>query len=234
MKLATQYYIIALLVINLAPDLQAEESKPIDIAKLKLGDQAKLVSEDGENLIRIKSTPGHKPKDLLFFELDDLDIKQNAYSLTGEVRYENVAGRSYLETWNHFVSDQDGKSVPSKYFTRGLNRTGPMGTLSDGSDWRAFQLPFLINTKDTSLKGPTKITFNLHLEGGGLVEIRNVKLVDGLDTSSLPRPVSRLRETLFFTLLYMGGPVILITLAIILRRKKRTADELRRIRAADA
>ena len=234
MKSLTQCYIIVSLTLSINPDLFAEKSEPVDIAQLKLGDQVELVSENGQNLIRVKSTPDHKPTDILFLELEDPSIEQNSYALTGEVRYENVADRSYLEIWNHFVSDPDGKRVPVKFFARGLNHTGPMGVLSANSDWREFLLPFFVNPDGIKLDGPTKITFNLHLEGRGLVEIRNVKLVDGLDKSRLPSPVPAPKKIMFLIVLYMGGPVILITLFVILRRKNRTAAELRRIRAADA
>jgi len=245
MKIPNYILITILVSMTIAPLVHAEESsKPIDLAKLQLGDQAQLVNEDGQNLIRIKTSTSSKSQDILLFDLDKPDIKQNAYALAGEVRYEDVAGKSYLETWNHFVSEQGSDSVPSKYFTRGLNPTGPMGVLSGKSDWRAFQLPFFINTDDASLKGPNKITLNLHLEGAGLVEIRNVKLVDGLKGKPIT-PQEALHQEMRPTWgiligILLFGAVPLVTIAIVvtiivvvLRRKKRTADELRRIQASD-
>lgn len=233
MKKNTFIINLAVIALTTTPVVHAGESKPIDISKVRLGEQTKLARQDGMDLIRVEVVKGTRPQNILLFDIDEPDIKQNSYALTGEIRHEKVAGISYLESWNHFVSDQDGKSVPSKYFTRGLNRTGPLGTLSAGSDWRIFQLPFFINTDNKSLKGPTKITLNVHLEGGGLVEIRNVKLVDGLKSRfnspsfGLPGPLEAMLVTII--------PVIAIVIAVvILRRKKRTAAELRRIRAADA
>lgn len=233
MKISTFTLVISAIFTVSFPGLHADEVKPLDLSKMQLGPQAQLVSEDGQHLIRIKSTPGNKPKDILFFELNEPKITQNAFALTGDIRYENVAGRSYLETWNHFISNQNSKSEPVKFFTRGLNHTGPMAVLSANSDWREFQLPFFINPKGQALQGPNKITFNLHLEGRGVVEIRNVKLVDGLENISLPKPLPKPMEVLYIIMMYTLGPVLLITLLVILRRKKRTADELRRIRAAD-
>ncbi len=233
MKTSTFALVISAICIASFPGLHAEEVKPLDLSKMQLGPQAQLVSEDGQHLIRIKSTPGNKPKDILFFELNEPDITKSAFALTGEIRYQNVAGRSYLETWNHFISNQDGNSEPVKFFTRGLNHTGPMAVLSANSGWRKFQLPFFINPKGEALQGPNKITFNLHLEGRGVVEVRNVKLLDGLDKIALPKPLPKPMDVLLIIMMYTLGPVLLITIVVILRRKKRTADELRRIRAAD-
>jgi len=238
MKTPTLILNIVLVTLAITPAMLAGESIPIDISKIQLGEQAELIKNEGQNIIHVEAKSANKIQDVQLFELDQPGIKQNTYALTGEVRYEKVDGKSYLEIWNHFVSDKDGKSVPSKYFTRGLNPTGPMGVLNTSSDWRVFRLPFLVNNDDATLTGPTKITLSIHLEGRGLVEIRNVKLVDGLETAGeafrqqvLPSPT----WIMLSALLLVGVPAAGITFfAIALRRRKRTSDELRRIQATDA
>ena len=131
--------------------------------------------------------------------------------------------------WNHFVTKKDGIDFPSKYFSRTLEETGPMGILSANSDWRPFQLPFFIGGADVT--GPNKITFNLHLEGEGLVEIRNITLTDAVH-ANVSTSYAVLPMLIAFFLLLI--PVLAITIYVFRRRKKRIAAELQRIRAADA
>lgn len=221
---------------------------PIDLGKVQLGLQAQLANEGGQASIRVEGATGEKPQDIHLFDIDQPAITQDVYALTGEIRYENVAGQSYLETWNHFPSADGEGSTAAKFFTRTLNHTGPMSVISANSDWRPFQLPFFINVGDSKLAAkPAKITFNLHLEGAGLVEIRNVELVDGLETPAealrrkvLPGPT----EILLFVFLVIAAVAVVTTIIVVsvrrknriadeLRRKKQTADELRRIRAND-
>lgn len=236
-------FIITIIYLAITPALRAESITHQRLNGI-LGDQVKWDKKDEQELIRIEVKKDSKPQDIFLFDLKHINIRKKAYAVAGEVRYEKVAGKSYLETWNHFISDQG----PSNFFTRGLDSTGPMGVLNGNSDWRAFRLPFFINTDDKSIRGPIKIKFNLHMEGGGLVEIRNVYLVDGLKApiktptetpyefyeaarkKLLPKPW----EIALIVMLSMIIPVIVITIVVVsLRRKKRTAEELRRIRAAD-
>lgn len=214
-----------------------EKVTPIDLGKVQLGPQAQLVNESGQALLRVEGTAGKKPQDIHLFDIDQPAVTQNAYALTGEIRYENVAGRSYLETWNHFASADGDPTPPVKFFTRALNHTGPMAVISANSDWRPFQLPFFINVGDSKLAtSPSKITFNLHLEGAGLVEFRNVNLIDGLEGGGIsrPRPLPKLMEVLVFLFIVIGFTALVTTIAVVsVRRKNRTAEELRRIQASD-
>lgn len=237
MKIPTSIIIFSIAALPIASILHAENSQNIDISKVQLGDQAEFISENGKNLIRVDVSSSDKPLNIHLFDLDQPSIKQKSYALMGEVRYVKVTGQSYLETWNHMVAHQEGKDVPSKYFTRGLNPHGPMGVLKGSSEWRPFQLPFFMNTGDANLKGPTKIAFNLNLEGAGLVEIRNVKLMDGFNPSAKDMAIKISNQLNIIVLLMLAAiPVIVVALIVLfLRRKrnKRTVEELRRIQASD-
>lgn len=235
MKLITTVMVIA--TISALPAYGEETTRPVDIEKVQLGAQAQLINKEGQALLRVEGATGKKPQDIHLFDLDQPAITQDAYALTGEIRYENVAGRSYLETWNHFASREGDQSVPTKFFTRAVNHTGPMAVINANSDWRPFQLPFFINAGDSKLATkPTKITFNLHLEGAGLVEIRNVKLLDGLQGGgfSRPRPIPKPMEILVFLAIVIAVTTAVTVIAVAsVRRKKRTINELRRIQASD-
>ncbi len=215
-----------------------QTSTAVDLEKVKLGHQVQVIDEGGQTLLRIEGNSGERPRDIHLFDIEQPAISGKAYALAGEIRYKNVAGHSYLETWNHFAPAGGDASPPMKFFTRALNHTGPMAVISANSDWRPFQLPFFINAADSQLETkPSKITFNLHLEGAGLVEIRNVELVDGLDAADIshPRPLPKPWEILVFLAIVIGVMASLTAIAVAnVRRKNRKAEKLRQIRAKDA
>jgi hypothetical protein len=94
-------------------------------------------------------------------------ITTDFYSVTGDVRYDNVEGDGFLEMWIHF-------GETAAYFSRTLGITGPMGKLTGTSDWRTFTLPF--NAKGARSR-PSKLVMNVYLPGKGSAFLRNLKLV---------------------------------------------------------
>ncbi len=98
--------------------------------------------------------------------IPDPKITKPRYAIRGQVRYEAVEGKAYLEMWNHFPADE-------RYFTRTLAASGPMQHLEGSSDWRPFVLPFLIE----SPKGPQKLVLNVVLPGKGKVWLGPLSLV---------------------------------------------------------
>jgi len=94
-------------------------------------------------------------------------ITTDFYSVTGEVRYDDVEGDGFLEMWSHF-------GETAAYFSRTLGITGPMAKLTGTSDWRTFTLPF--NAKGASSRA-SKLVVNVYLPSKGSVLLRNLKLV---------------------------------------------------------
>ena len=98
--------------------------------------------------------------------LRDPAITTNRYALTGQVKYQGVAGRGYLEMMNHF---QKGR-----YFTKTLAESGPMQYFTGNSGWRPVVLPFSFRQDSGT---PEKITLRLILPEAGTVYLSNLKLM---------------------------------------------------------
>ena len=91
-------------------------------------------------------------------EVDEPGIHGDSYSVVGQVRYEGVKGAGYLEMWSVFA---DG----GRYFTRSLDRSGPLASLRGTSGWRRFELPFFLEGHAP----PTRLELNVVLPGPGTV-----------------------------------------------------------------
>jgi hypothetical protein len=152
------------------------DERSIDLAAQALGPSVRLVREPGTVKLRIDGV-ADGGETVLLFEIEEPGITRSSYALVGEVRYENVEGEGYLETLNYFVTEKEGAAARERYFSRTLSDGGTMGKVSGDSDWRPFLLPFHVGKG--SDRHPDKIALNLHLPGEGLVEIREVRLVDG-------------------------------------------------------
>ncbi len=119
-----------------------------------------------DNILKLENTnfnPLYSPVAII----EKPAIQESVYALTGEVRYEGVEGRGYLEMWSHFP---DGGA----YFSRTLADSGPMSVLEGSSPWRPFILPF--NNKEGG-PAPAKLVFNVVLLSRGTVYMRSVHLV---------------------------------------------------------
>jgi len=108
----------------------------------------------------------NEPKQVQLLELNSPGITGPAYAIRGQVRYENVKGKGFLEMWNHFP---DG----GFYFSRTLGEIGPMKHLEGTSDWRDFTLPFFINQGDVR---PDRLVINLVFEGSGTIYLGPLQL----------------------------------------------------------
>lgn len=99
--------------------------------------------------------------------IEDPDVGGTGYAIVGEVRYEGVEGQGFLEMWSQFP---DG----GRYFSRTLAEAGPLAWLSGSSDWRRFELPFLLEGA-TSL--PERLEIGVVLPGEGTVGVSGLRLV---------------------------------------------------------
>ena len=120
--------------------------------------------------VKITNT-GAKPLTVILVTMDDPGITAPEYSVTGQVRYEDVEGKAYLEMWSVFP---DG----SRYFTRTLG-AGSMSPMEGSSEWRELMLPF--NVMDGKER-PTKLIINVVFPGEGTVYIGPLRLVQTAST----------------------------------------------------
>jgi hypothetical protein len=93
--------------------------------------------------------------------IEPTGITRHFYKVRGEIRYEGVQQSGYLEMWNQFA---DG----SRYFSRTLGGSGPMGTIHGTSTARDFILPF---QSDAQIGPPLRLEINLVLPAQGKVWI---------------------------------------------------------------
>jgi len=141
--------------------------KDLDQAQgLLAGEVVALDAEGLDEALKVQNTES-SPKTVQVLVLDKPRVSSIRYALSGQIRYEDVEGISYLETWNHF-------SNGGAYFTRTLADSGPMGNIRGSSGWREFSLPFH-RTRDVG--PPTKIVLNVVLAGRGTVELSPIQVV---------------------------------------------------------
>ena len=103
-------------------------------------------------------------------------IAGDHYAITGTVAYEGVEGEGYLEMWSQFP---DG----SRYFSRTLAPTGPLGRVSGSSAERSFALPFFLLPNSPR---PVRLEVNVVLPAGGRVTVRGLRLGSGAAATSAP------------------------------------------------
>ena len=103
--------------------------------------------------------------------MEDPHVTAPGYAVVGNVRYQGVAGRGYLEMWSVFP---DG----NRYFSRTVEDSGSMAALSGDSDWREFQLPFELGTGGA----PSRLEIDVVLPAG-TVSVGPLRLVP-LDAAS--------------------------------------------------
>lgn len=130
---------------------------------------------DGRTVLKIENL---KDEPLLarLLTIEKPPISATNYAVSGEVRFENVQGKGYMEMWSNF---QEGR-----YFSRTLGDpgSGPMSQLAGTSGWREFTLPF---DRSGTTNAPTRIEVNLFLPGRGVVYVGPLKLIEvGQDTSA--------------------------------------------------
>jgi hypothetical protein len=156
---------------GLATDAAVAPVATVDWAQLKEAgklDNGKVVSgQDGKSArLKIVNAPAGAIS-IPLCEIESPKITTPGYAVRGKIRYDNVVGTGYLEMWNHFP---DG----GKYFTRTMDTSGPMSTVTGTSPEREFILPF--HTLGQA-PAPTKLAINLVLNGPGTVEIGPLELI---------------------------------------------------------
>jgi hypothetical protein len=157
------WMILLLLAIN-APRLAAGEKLPWFEVKDR-PNVALLPAGKGEAGPIVKVTGGPEKTTTLVVQLDPAKAPSHRYVLKGRVKYEGVKDVGYLEMLSTF-----GKN--GTFFSRTLEKGGPMGEITGTSDWYDLELPFF--SKPGLL--PEKIVVNVVLPGKGTVYLTPLTL----------------------------------------------------------
>jgi len=128
---------------------------------------------DGRLALRLSNT-NDTPLQIQLLQISQPPISKKVYAMTGELKYERVRGDGCLEMWNWYPPAKPGM-MESRYFSRTLGESGPMGKISGTSSWRAFMLPF--DRTGTEAR-PTRLEINLLLPAQGTVYVGPLKLVE--------------------------------------------------------
>ncbi|WP_395745986.1 hypothetical protein [Prosthecobacter sp.] len=142
-------------------------------------------------------------------------VGAHSYALRGEVKYEQVGGTGFLETWTSLDEN--------KAFSRTLGEQGPMGKLTGTSAWREFVLPMNLMGSSTPVK---QIEMNVVLPDGGKVWLRNLRI----ETMNFAPAKS---SWALLVSVAAGVGVIIALLVWRSRRRHASEDEIKRMMAAD-
>jgi hypothetical protein len=184
--------------------------------------------------------------------IESPEVGPPQFQVDGTVRYEDVAGIAYLEMWTVLPDE-------SRYFTRTLAESGPLGHMTGSSDLRPFSLPFVLGEGGPV---PTRLEINLVTEGSGGfwigpltvsasgVEQTTTSTTQGSTTSTgqvttaapptttaATDDVSGEGETGTTGLWWVLGGVVLaggVALAWLRAARRRRAEEQRRMNAMDS
>jgi serine/threonine protein kinase len=123
---------------------------------------------DGRSVLKIENFKD-APMQTRLLTIESPAISATKYALSGEIRYEDVQGKGYMEMWSIFP---DGR-----YFTRtlGVPGSGSMSQLAGTSSWREFTLPF---DRTGTKNAPSRIEVNLFLPRRGVVFVGPLKLIE--------------------------------------------------------
>src|SRR5438876_9345597 len=134
--------------------------------------------DEGADTMLIKHTEP-KPASIALWKVESPGVTTKFYALRGKLRYKNVDGTGYLETWNEFP-EQGQPNI--RAFSRSLAQYGPFGKLSGTSDWRDVFIPFNAEAAKQPL---VKLELNLVLAGTGEVEITDLQLIEFADSGAM-------------------------------------------------
>jgi len=192
---------------------------------------------EGADTLLIKHTEP-KPASIALWKAENPGVKTKFYALRGKLRYKNVDGTSYLETWNEFPGNEP--SQPNiRAFSRSLAEYGPFGKLSGNSDWRDVFIPF--NAEGTQ-QPLAKLELNLVLAGAGEVELTDLQLIEFADSgamwSALGPGVAKANVVAWWATWLAGGTAVALIIGValalwaIIAVQRRRAEQ-RRMRALD-
>jgi hypothetical protein len=193
---------------------------------------------DGADTLLIKHTDP-KPASIALWKVENPGVKTKFYALRGKLRYKNVDGTGYLETWNEFPGNEEGQPT-IRAFSRSLADYGPFGKLSGTSDWRDVFIQF--NAEGTQ-QPLAKLELNLVLAGAGEVEITDLQLIEFADSGAMwgalgPGMVKANTVVSWANWLAVGAAAVFIIGVVLALRfvsaSQHRKAEQRRMKALDA
>src|SRR5438552_7655693 len=200
------------------------------------GAMVNKAGHEGADTLLIKHTEP-KPASIALWKVESPGVTTKFYALRGKLRYKNVDGTGYLETWNEFP-EQCQPNI--RAFSRSLAEYGPFGKLSGTSDWRDVFIPF--NAEGT--KQPlAKLELNLVLAGAGEVEITDLQLIEFADSGAMwaalgPGMAKANTAVSWANWLAAGAVAVFISGVVLVLRlviaSQHRRSELRRMKALDA
>ena len=243
----TRTLLTALALIASATSIIAAEPPPGGKLVLRLhwrevppppGAAVNKAGHEGADTLLIKHIEP-KPASIALWKVESPGVTTKFYALRGKLRYKNVDGIGYLETWNEFPANEQGQ--PNiRAFSRSLAEYGPFGKLSGTSDWRDVFIPF--NAEGT--KQPlAKLELNLVLAGAGEVEITDLQLIEFADAGAMwgvlgpgmAKANTAVSSSIWLVVgaavVFVSGVVLVLRLVIASQHRR---SELRRMKALDA
>ena len=191
---------------------------------------------EGADTLLIKHTEP-KPASIALWKVENPGVKTKFYALRGKLRYKDVDGTGYLETWNEFP-EQGQPNI--RAFSRSLAEYGPFGKLSGTSDWRDVFIPFNAEGAKQPL---AKLELNLVLAGAGEVEITDLQLIEFADSGAmwgaLGSGMANSNRAVSWAIWLAAGAAAVFTIGVILVlglviASQHRRSELRRMKALDA
>jgi hypothetical protein len=125
--------------------------------------------------LRVENKTG-RARTITVVTLDSPGITADRWMFSGQVHYEKVLGKGYLELVNRLT---DGQT----YFSRTLAGTGPAAYLTGDSGWRPFAVTF---KAWKNANRPTRIVLNVVLPQRGVVDLSPVDIFEGFDAWPSP------------------------------------------------
>ena len=243
----TRTLLTALALIASATSIIAAEPPPGGKLVLRLhwrevppppGAAVNKAGHEGADTLLIKHIEP-KPASIALWKVESPGVTTKFYALRGKLRYKNVDGIGYLETWNEFPANEQGQ--PNiRAFSRSLADYGPFGKLSGTSDWRDLLIPFNAEGTKQSLG---KLELNLVLAGAGEVEITDLQLLEFADSGAMwgalgPGMAKANIAVSSSIWLVVGAAVVFVSGVVLVLRfviaSQHRRSELRRMKALDA
>jgi len=94
-------------------------------------------------------------------------VTATIWAIRGNIRYEGVSEDSFMEMWSYLGENEH-------YYSRTLQKHGPMATISGSSDWRPFVVPFFSNENAPTL---SNLQLNIIYGGEGVISIGPLEIV---------------------------------------------------------
>ncbi|MEW6364044.1 MAG: hypothetical protein AB1714_05335 [Acidobacteriota bacterium] len=155
----------------------SEVVSEVSWSKLKASDQllaGEVVVPDTGAVRECLKITGASGRPVQILSVKAPGISKTVWAINGQIRYEDVEGAGYMEMWSVFPSG-------SRYFSRTMDVTGPMGQLTGSSGWRPFVLPFFSKEGEPA---PAELIVNVVLPGRGTVYVGPLRIAQFLPGES--------------------------------------------------